>query len=260
MPLYVADYRKDTARLTCEQHGVYLLLLMDYWVGGPLPNDDVSLAQIAHLEMRQWRKHRPAIERFFQVKSGSWRHKRVDEERLKADRMAEARRQNGARGGRPSKANHNLEQTGGGTGEEPGGFFQVLKTPPKNNLDLKLNETPTRVARPSPSPLPPEGSEDKSSDAEGVVFDIGKECWRAAVQLLQERDGLSETGARKFFGALLAEHGLAARDMYPPVANVATNGTEGARAYLTKAAQRIAKERGQPKLSAHDRYVRSNII
>lgn len=51
-PFYVGDYRKDTARLSTEQHGAYRLLLDEYWVAGPLPDDDQVLARIAGLDGR----------------------------------------------------------------------------------------------------------------------------------------------------------------------------------------------------------------
>jgi len=143
-PFYVADYRKDTGRLTCEQHGAYCLLLMEYWVSGPPPDDDVALAQITHLELRQWRKMRPVLLRYFSISDGEWRQKRADEELEKAKRLTEARRQNGQKGGRPRKLTESEEK--------PADNLEV-------NLGPKLDETPTRVAPPSPSPLPSEGRE-----------------------------------------------------------------------------------------------------
>lgn len=80
MPLYIADYLADTTRLTAEQHGAYLLLIMDYWRNGPLPDDDAALANITRLSAPTWKKHRPTIARLFQVAQGEWRHKRIDEE------------------------------------------------------------------------------------------------------------------------------------------------------------------------------------
>lgn len=80
MPLYVKDYLAATSRLTTEQHGAYLLLIMDYWLNGPLPNDDDALAQIARLRTEVWTKHRPSIERLFKVTVSTWQHTRIDKE------------------------------------------------------------------------------------------------------------------------------------------------------------------------------------
>lgn len=80
MPMFIGDYRKDTARLSCEQHGAYLQLLFDYWVAGPPPDDDATLARIVGLELKAWKRHRPVLQRYFTVENGEWRHKRVDQE------------------------------------------------------------------------------------------------------------------------------------------------------------------------------------
>lgn len=85
MPLYPADYLADTTRLTTEQHGAYLLLIMDYWRNGVLPDDDAALCNITRLSPAAWRKNRPAVERMFQVGDGVWRHKRIDKEIIAAE-------------------------------------------------------------------------------------------------------------------------------------------------------------------------------
>jgi uncharacterized protein YdaU (DUF1376 family) len=77
MPLYVADYRKDTGHLSNPEHGAYLLLIMHYWATGGLPDNDAQLARIACLTPREWGRMRATIQAFFH---DGWRHKRVDEE------------------------------------------------------------------------------------------------------------------------------------------------------------------------------------
>ena len=47
MPLHVGDYLKETTHLDATLHGAYVLLIIDYWVKGSLPDDDVQLARIA---------------------------------------------------------------------------------------------------------------------------------------------------------------------------------------------------------------------
>lgn len=63
MPLYIADYLADTTRLTTEQHGAYLLLIMDYWRNGPLPDDDGALSQITRMQPAAWKKNRVMLVR-----------------------------------------------------------------------------------------------------------------------------------------------------------------------------------------------------
>ena len=84
MPLYIGDYLAATQRLTTEQHGAYLLLLIDYWRNGPPPFDDAVLAQITHLKLSAWRKMKPVIIGFFKLDDGKLIHSRVEAERGKA--------------------------------------------------------------------------------------------------------------------------------------------------------------------------------
>jgi len=91
MPLYTGDYLRDTARLSTEQHGAYLLLIMDYWVNGPLPDDDAALGTIARMAPAAWKRMRRVLESFFQVRDGHWIHKRIDRERTRAFAIRELR-------------------------------------------------------------------------------------------------------------------------------------------------------------------------
>lgn len=95
LPLYVADYLADTTRLTTEQHGAYLLLIMDYWRNGPPPDDDAVLAQITGLSSKRWKAHRAAIQVFFTIHEGIWRQKRIDKEISRAKSVVEQRSEAG---------------------------------------------------------------------------------------------------------------------------------------------------------------------
>lgn len=97
MPLFIGDYLASTSRLTTEQHGAYLLLIMDYWKNGALPDNDQILAQIARLAPDAWSMHRAVLKQFFTVSDGQWRHARIEKElsaarekKVKAREKAEA--------------------------------------------------------------------------------------------------------------------------------------------------------------------------
>lgn len=149
MPLYVADYLGATQRLTCEQHGAYLLLIMDYWRNGPPPDDDDVLAQITRLDRPRWRKHRPALARLFQVENGTWKHKRIDAELERARGNVEKRREAGKAGA--AKRWHDKGNS---------------------NRIANASETHSQTDRPSPSPSP---SPEEKINTPPSVIDAARE-------------------------------------------------------------------------------------
>lgn len=77
MPLYIADYLKNTTHLGALESGAYLHLIMDYWQNGELPDDDRQLARIAKMTDREWKASKRTMQAFFH---DGWKHKRIDEE------------------------------------------------------------------------------------------------------------------------------------------------------------------------------------
>ncbi len=113
MPLYVGDYLRDTRRLTLAQHGAYLLLIMDYWENGPLPNDDAALARIVGVSLKQWnRSLRDALRGHFAEANAKQllRHKRVDMELVKAEETSQKRALAGFKGGIANRGKTNLQR------------------------------------------------------------------------------------------------------------------------------------------------------
>jgi len=105
MPLYVADYRADTAHLSAAQHGAYLLLIMHYWATGALPKDDAAMARIACMSPAEWKRNCPIIYPFF---DNDWRHKRIDAELARAADISSKRSASAKQ--RRSNSSANAEQ------------------------------------------------------------------------------------------------------------------------------------------------------
>lgn len=96
---YMGDYLKDTQALTTEQHGAYMLLLMECWQKGSVPLDASSRAAIARMPLQRWKKICAPIDAFFE-EDGT--NKRATAEITKAETISTKRAMAGAAGGRRS--------------------------------------------------------------------------------------------------------------------------------------------------------------
>ena len=90
MQLYVSDYLADTAHLNAEQHGAYLLLLMNYWQRGkPLDNSGDRLAFVARMTPEEWEDSRDILAEFFWIDGDIWTHARVENDLAKVREKSE---------------------------------------------------------------------------------------------------------------------------------------------------------------------------
>lgn len=148
MPFFIGDYLGDTAHLSTEQHGAYLLLLLAAWKRkGTLPNDPAQLATIARLPLPRWRQHAPVIVALFKVSGDQLLQGRLVEEYEKALAANAAQKENGKRGGRPKKEKPN----------ETHGFQS-------GSIRLNPNESP------SPSPIKQQQKQDQKTAPDGDLF------------------------------------------------------------------------------------------
>ena len=106
MQLYTSDYLADTAHLTTEEHGAYLLLLMNYWQRAkPLDNSNGRLAHVARLSAERWAAVEPVLAEFFTIDGDTWTQARIERDldkiRAKSSKLAA----NGSIGGSKKQAN-----------------------------------------------------------------------------------------------------------------------------------------------------------
>lgn len=140
MPLYIGDYLADTARLTTEQHGAYLLLLMDYWRSGRLPDDDSVLAQITKLTPDAWSNAKAMLKQFFSIEDGHWVHKRVEQEIELAKTNKEKNHRRATQAAQARWGNKDAESN--------------AKSKPSSNATSNANSNAKAMLEECPSPSP----------------------------------------------------------------------------------------------------------
>lgn len=108
-PFYPSDYMADTAHLSTEQHGAYMLLLMTAWArAGRLPNDPAKLARIARVSPRRWHMIADDVLEFWDAEGDEIVSKRLEREHKKASSKSQKRSDAGKRGAK-AKALKNKE-------------------------------------------------------------------------------------------------------------------------------------------------------
>jgi uncharacterized protein YdaU (DUF1376 family) len=165
MPLYVADYLSATSRLTTEQHGAYLLLLMDYWKNGAPPNNDAVLAQITKLSPDAWSNARTMLEPFFEVSEKQWIQNRVESEMAKANHNKKANIERGKAGA----------QARWGKKDSPS-IVGVM-------LDRCLADSSSSSSSSSSSPIPTPTKKNTVAPPEGVTDSV----WQDWIKLRKEK-------------------------------------------------------------------------
>jgi uncharacterized protein YdaU (DUF1376 family) len=209
MPLYVGDYLRDTTRLTRDQHGAYLLIIMDYWVNGPPPDDDGVLAAITKATTAEWRKLRHAIIGFFTIVDGQWRHKRIDAERDISHNKAKARSEGGAKGAAKRWQGNGpaISQANSSPISSPISSANA-EPPPEPLTNQCADDGYVRGTRPSPSQSSSLRSEDYSEPlrasgsarAPPMPADGAKSLWDKGLSILGPKQ-------RSLLGKLRKSHG-----------------------------------------------------
>lgn len=194
LPLFVADYLADTAHLTRDQHGAYLLLLMAYWRrSGPLPDDDEYLAQVCKATKHEWKKLKPVMLGFFEKSENLLRNNRSDREIIIARAMKEKKADNGRKGASARWQTHP---------------FANGKPMANGMANTMANDSPS----PSPSPTQEERKKKESQKRPPVgrtgdsnFFDFSIQIWTNAVAYLTST-GTDENDARGVIGKWRKEH------------------------------------------------------
>ena len=78
--LYVSDYLADTMHLTAEEHGAYMLLIMNYWqTEKPIPKN--RLQGVTRMFNDRWDSVQQTLNEFFEIdENGDWFHKRIQQD------------------------------------------------------------------------------------------------------------------------------------------------------------------------------------
>lgn len=152
MPIVWSDYDKDTSRLSLEQHGVYLMLIKEYWNnGGAIENDLTGIYRsLGALNESEQKNIQFILEKYFKLKENFYTHSRIDEELRKA------------------KDNKKIQQ------DRTKAATEARKSKQRDvqrDDNVKPDVTFTPSPSPSPSPVTSVTNKEKNKQKENLEFD-----------------------------------------------------------------------------------------
>lgn len=192
MPLYIGDYMASTSRLTAEQHGAYLLLIMDYWKNGPPPDDDVILSQICRMSNNAWSNASSTIKAFFRLENGRLVHSRIERELAAAkikkdsavDKAKDAARARWQKHASSNASSNPQAMLGSCPLPSP---LQSTSTPESNSESPFENQT---KSKPLPSASRPVKEKKVVTEDETALQRVCHQTWGEYVLAYQDRYGV----------------------------------------------------------------------
>lgn len=161
---HIGDYDADTAHLTWLEDMAYTRLMRLYYRREqPIPAEINQACRLVRATSKQEREAVALVlEEFFTLADDGWHNKRCDEEIEASKAKAEANRDNGKRGGRPSKKENH---------EKPNGFSLGSEDEPTPNPQITLANSHKPIANNQETQHPPTPLE----EGDGVVVEISRE-------------------------------------------------------------------------------------
>lgn len=180
---FMGDYLADTGHLDADEHGAYLMLMVDYYWHreGPLA-DEKNLQKITKLSRHKWKNISPVVLRFFEIRDGRLWQKRIEKElQHKGKKTKQAQDAANARW----NADAMRTQCGG---DAKGMLCQSLESEIKPKTPLSSCEQPDDHDLSEEIPI--EGNPDlDAAEQEGEPDPKDRANWKALFVFWQEQHG-----------------------------------------------------------------------
>lgn len=199
---WIGDYARDTKRLTIMEHGVYGLLLDEYYATEQaLPRELKELHRICHATTPEERAAVKAVaEKFFPIKANARHNKRADVEIGKVQKAIQESSEAGKRGAAKRWGNKDIDslpyrEPHGGPHQNPnGGSIALRDSETKNKNSLGSGEV-----KPSPRSAASVLAGRNGSHRRPIVEDREEERIAKALTHLEKDPATTEAEAARMY-------------------------------------------------------------